>query len=517
VTAPQLALASVGQSLTSRHNTLPPPNESSSALRRVGAADHQAGLRATADLLQAQAERARQSMAQIAAAANASSHPGGLNSGAAAAPLAWAAEQLGQLSAALSSMEPGGSAAAAQASNPLVYYIFPETAALYSTNTAASQHAPAAAAGVEAAAAAAAQLPQQLMAQASQMAQALTGAPPDQLLRSAQAVVMQQAERLGAAATAAAAAASVPKPTPTSTSTTGSSTTTTSTSQTSAEATAAHHASPASTSAPLPSSSGGSGTASPAGTNEFVGEWPSAHDDAGLLKAEESAFAASPAAAARSTRDTIPHAVAAAAAAEPSPSFATSTPQQQLEQLQELPRPVLRERRVPATPIGRAFGFASMGASLLLGTLKDNIVSTFSSPTKSDSGDGASGGSSSSGGGGGNSSFNIITESNAERLATALCRMRGAALKLGQMISIQDDTVLPPQVCCCSLVARLLAGCVGIVLVACSASCSAVRSINTPAFPSLTNQTLQSLQTNSLTPNHTTPDPSSAGACAPGC
>lgn len=39
-----------------------------------------------------------------------------------------------------------------------------------------------------------------------------------------------------------------------------------------------------------------------------------------------------------------------------------------------------------------------------------------------------------------------MTERNAERLADALCRMRGAALKLGQMLSIQDENVLPPQV-----------------------------------------------------------------------
>ena len=39
----------------------------------------------------------------------------------------------------------------------------------------------------------------------------------------------------------------------------------------------------------------------------------------------------------------------------------------------------------------------------------------------------------------------FLTENNAERLANALCRMRGAALKLGQMLSIQDENVLPPQ------------------------------------------------------------------------
>ena len=40
----------------------------------------------------------------------------------------------------------------------------------------------------------------------------------------------------------------------------------------------------------------------------------------------------------------------------------------------------------------------------------------------------------------------MMTEANAERLANALCRMRGAALKIGQMLSIQDESVLPPQV-----------------------------------------------------------------------
>ena len=39
-----------------------------------------------------------------------------------------------------------------------------------------------------------------------------------------------------------------------------------------------------------------------------------------------------------------------------------------------------------------------------------------------------------------------VSEANAERLAAALCRMRGAALKLGQMLSMQDESMLPPQV-----------------------------------------------------------------------
>jgi hypothetical protein len=121
----------------------------------------------------------------------------------------------------------------------------------------------------------------------------------------------------------------------------------------------------------------------------------------------------------------------------------TSTPPLQ----PSAPQRVLRERRVPSTQIGRALGFAGMGASLLLGSLTDSISRTLggSSGGSSSSSDGAS----SSSGAAGALYSGIITESNAERLANALCRMRGAALKIGQMLSIQDENVLPPQVCVC--------------------------------------------------------------------
>ena len=52
-----------------------------------------------------------------------------------------------------------------------------------------------------------------------------------------------------------------------------------------------------------------------------------------------------------------------------------------------------------------------------------------------------------------------LTEANAERLADALCRMRGAALKLGQMLSIQDENVIPPQVRARAHVLLLVLGC----------------------------------------------------------
>lgn len=40
----------------------------------------------------------------------------------------------------------------------------------------------------------------------------------------------------------------------------------------------------------------------------------------------------------------------------------------------------------------------------------------------------------------------FLSDKNAERLANALCRMRGAALKIGQMLSIQDESLVPAPV-----------------------------------------------------------------------
>ncbi|KAN0024481.1 hypothetical protein ACTFIV_008889 [Dictyostelium citrinum] len=39
----------------------------------------------------------------------------------------------------------------------------------------------------------------------------------------------------------------------------------------------------------------------------------------------------------------------------------------------------------------------------------------------------------------------IFTDTNAERIAESFSRMRGAALKIGQVLSIQDDSFLPPK------------------------------------------------------------------------
>ena len=87
-----------------------------------------------------------------------------------------------------------------------------------------------------------------------------------------------------------------------------------------------------------------------------------------------------------------------------------------------------REREVPASRVGRAMGFAGLGAGMVWGAATE-VVSRAINP-QSDKPQGNA----------------FLSEANAERLANALCRMRGAALKIGQMLSIQDEDLLPPQV-----------------------------------------------------------------------
>lgn len=81
----------------------------------------------------------------------------------------------------------------------------------------------------------------------------------------------------------------------------------------------------------------------------------------------------------------------------------------------------MRERSVPSTQLARMWGFGSLAVRMALGSAVDNTVNLLSGENS-----------------------RSISDQNAERLAEALCRMRGAALKLGQMLSMQDDTTLPP-------------------------------------------------------------------------
>ena len=111
-------------------------------------------------------------------------------------------------------------------------------------------------------------------------------------------------------------------------------------------------------------------------------------------------------------------------------------------------KPPSTERRavaVPSSPIQRVIGFGSLAAGLAAGTISESARRAWrGNGGKAPGTDGETSTASVESILPGDSVF--MTEANAERLAVALCRMRGAALKLGQMLSIQDESVIPPQV-----------------------------------------------------------------------
>ncbi|OWZ23111.1 Atypical/ABC1/ABC1-A protein kinase [Phytophthora megakarya] len=102
----------------------------------------------------------------------------------------------------------------------------------------------------------------------------------------------------------------------------------------------------------------------------------------------------------------------------------TSEPPKVPSQLDdELPRKVWEEKHVPSSPLSRILGFGGLAARLAVGTAAEIVRS-----------------------GGKNGTYNaLVSDANAEKLAETLCTMRGAALKLGQMLSIQDEAMIPSK------------------------------------------------------------------------
>ncbi|XP_040207267.1 atypical kinase COQ8A, mitochondrial [Rana temporaria] len=93
-----------------------------------------------------------------------------------------------------------------------------------------------------------------------------------------------------------------------------------------------------------------------------------------------------------------------------------------------------RERKVPVTRIGRLANFGGLAVSLGFGALAE--VAKKSLSPRSENVDGKKAVMDSS---------PFLSEANAERIVRTLCKVRGAALKLGQMLSIQDDAFINPQ------------------------------------------------------------------------
>lgn len=90
-----------------------------------------------------------------------------------------------------------------------------------------------------------------------------------------------------------------------------------------------------------------------------------------------------------------------------------------------------RTRTVPASPLARVFGFGQLAAGLAIGTVAEAVRQSVAG----DQGEGSEKKR------GGTVKQYVVSDANAERLAETLCRMRGAALKLGQMLSIQVGIV----------------------------------------------------------------------------
>ncbi|EWC47764.1 hypothetical protein DRE_02964 [Drechslerella stenobrocha 248] len=82
---------------------------------------------------------------------------------------------------------------------------------------------------------------------------------------------------------------------------------------------------------------------------------------------------------------------------------------------------------VPSSQLGRLFHYGGLAAGMTFGALNESIRrATGSDPTPS--------------------SGLVLNPQNIERLVKTLSKMRGAALKLGQMLSLQDSTFLPTPV-----------------------------------------------------------------------
>ncbi|KAM4056036.1 ABC1 family protein [Hirsutella rhossiliensis] len=94
----------------------------------------------------------------------------------------------------------------------------------------------------------------------------------------------------------------------------------------------------------------------------------------------------------------------------------------------EAPSPTaykLRESKVPASRFSRLWNYGGLAAGMLGGAMTESVSRAL--------------------GGGGQGSV-MLSGKNMERLVARLSRMRGAALKLGQMMSLQDSKMLPAPI-----------------------------------------------------------------------
>jgi aarF domain-containing kinase len=89
------------------------------------------------------------------------------------------------------------------------------------------------------------------------------------------------------------------------------------------------------------------------------------------------------------------------------------------------PTNVLRRSRVPAGRIERLARFGWLAGEVALGAVAEGVRRVAGSPAAHSL---------------------MLTEANAQRLAKRLAGLRGAAMKVGQMLSLQGADILPPEV-----------------------------------------------------------------------
>lgn len=90
-----------------------------------------------------------------------------------------------------------------------------------------------------------------------------------------------------------------------------------------------------------------------------------------------------------------------------------------------------KQRKVPSSRIARMVSFGGLAAGLGIGTVAEvtrrSLGLTNEEPSVGRALDSV-----------------FLSEANAERIVSTLCKVRGAALKLGQILSIQDNTIISP-------------------------------------------------------------------------
>jgi hypothetical protein len=101
---------------------------------------------------------------------------------------------------------------------------------------------------------------------------------------------------------------------------------------------------------------------------------------------------------------------------------------QTIDEFEDKKKPQLTESAVPTTQIGRMYHYGTLFGGIGLGVVSEAMKRGLGI-SKAAEGESL-----------------ILSEANVNRIAEKLSKMRGAAQKLGQVLSIQDSNVLPPHV-----------------------------------------------------------------------